>query len=231
MKCIIIEDEPIAAEILAEYVAQTPFLELTHICHNALAALEVVRSEPVDVLFLDINLPKLNGLEFLKSLRRPPKVIITSAHHEYAIQGFDLQVVDYLLKPVEFSRFTKAAQKLLSPVRPSEPGALFKPTRPFYFFTVSKRSVKIYLDEILYIESLKESVTIRTIDKSYATSYQLGELEEMLRNDDFLRIHRSFMVSVNKIRAYSTTEVEVGNRILPIGRSHKEYVMMRLGVQ
>ena len=229
MKCVIVEDEPIAAEILAEYVAQTPFLELTHVCHDALAALEVVRTEPVDVLFLDINLPKLNGLEFLKTLRRPPKVIITSAYHEYAVQGFDLQVIDYLLKPVEFSRFTKAAQKLLSPVRPAEPVVPFKPVRPFYFFTVSKRSVKIYLDEILYIESLKDSVTIRTAEKAYPTNYQLGELEEMLRNDDFLRIHRSFLVSMSKIRAYSATEVEVGDRILPIGRSHKEYAMMRLG--
>jgi len=229
MKCIIVEDEPIAAEILAEYVSQTPFLELTHVCPDALAALEIVRTHPVDVLFLDINLPKLSGIEFLKTLRRPPKVIITSAYHEYAVEGFDLQVVDYLLKPIEFSRFTKAAQKLLSPVRVQDPVALTKPVRPFYFFTVSKRSVKIHLDEILYVESLKDSVTIRTAIKSYPTGYQLGELEEMLRNDNFLRIHRSFLVAVEKIESFSATEIEIGERILPIGRSHKEYVMMRLG--
>jgi DNA-binding LytR/AlgR family response regulator len=229
MKCIIVEDEPIAAEILADYVSQTPFLELTHVCSDALAALEIVRTEPVEVLFLDINLPKLNGMEFLKTLRRPPKVIITTAYHEYAVEGFDLQVVDYLLKPIEFSRFMKAAQKLLSPVRVQESAISDKPIRPFYFFSVSKRAVKIHLDEILYIESLKDSVTIRTATKSYPTGYQLGELEEMLRNDNFLRIHRSFLVAMEKIISFSSTEVEVGDRILPIGRSHKEYVMMRLG--
>jgi DNA-binding LytR/AlgR family response regulator len=229
MKCVIVEDEPIAAEILAEYVAQTPFLELIRICPDALAALEVVRTEPVDVLFLDIHLPKLSGIELLKSLKRPPKVIITTAHHEYALEGFDLQVVDYLLKPVEFSRFTKAAQKLLTPVKPQEQTGLEKPTRPFYFFTVSKRSVKIFLDEILYIESLKDSVTIRTTTKSYPTNYQVGELETMLVNDNFLRIHRSFLVAIEKIDSFSASEVVIGDRVLPIGRSHKEYAMMRLG--
>jgi DNA-binding LytR/AlgR family response regulator len=117
LKCIIVEDEPLAAEILAEYVNQTPFLELTHICYDAIKALDVVRQNPVDVMFLDINLPKLNGLEFLKTLLHQPKVIITSAYHQYAVDGFELQVTDYLLKPIEFARYTKAVNKLLKPHR------------------------------------------------------------------------------------------------------------------
>jgi len=235
LRCIIVEDEPLAAEILAEYIEMTPFLSLTHICPDAIKALDVVHAHPVDVIFLDINLPKLNGLEFIKTLRRQPKVIVTSAYHEFAVDGFDLQVTDYLLKPIEFSRFTKAVNKLLLPQRQNTgdtQAAAAKPagnTRPFFFFTVSKRSVKIYLDEILFIESLKDSVTIHTTSKSYQTHYQLGELEELLPKDNFLRIHRSFLVAVDKIESFSAAEVELAGRTIPIGRSHKEYVMDRLG--
>ncbi|MBK8967928.1 MAG: LytTR family DNA-binding domain-containing protein [Saprospiraceae bacterium] len=234
LRCIIVEDEPLAAEILAEYIEMTPFLTLTHTCADAIKALDVVHTHPVDVIFLDINLPKLNGLEFIKTLRQPPRVIVTSAYHEFAVEGFDLQVTDYLLKPIEFSRFTKAANKLLQPQRlsdlPDQSGN--KPAgaaRPYYFFTVSKRSVKIYLDEILFIESLKDSVSIHTPDKSYHTHYQLGELEELMRSDNFLRIHRSFLVAMDKIESFSAAEVEIAGRTIPIGRSHKEYVMEKLG--
>ncbi len=233
LRCIIVEDEPLAAEILAEYIEMTPFLTLTHTCPDAIKALDVVHSHPVDVIFLDINLPKLNGLEFIKTLRRPPKVIVTSAYHEFAVEGFDLQVTDYLLKPIEFSRFTRAVNKLLHPQRVAEAqAAAAKPadaTRPYYFFTVSKRSVKIYLDEILFVESLKDAVSIHTTTKSYNTHYQLGELENLIGSDNFLRIHRSFLVAVDKIESFSAAEVEIAGRTIPIGRSYKDYVMERLG--
>lgn len=235
LRCVIVEDEPLAAEILAEYVGQTPFLELTHICNDAIQALDVVRQNPVDVLFLDINLPKLNGLDFLKTLLHQPQVIITSAYHEFAVEGFDLQVTDYLLKPIDFTRFTKAVNKLVQPQRLSDQATPSKaanpPSRPYYFFTVNKRSVKIYLDEILFIESLKDSVSIVTKEKAYHTHYQLGELSELLRPDNFLRIHRSFLVAIDKIESFSAAEVAVAGRTLPIGRSHKLYVMERLGRQ
>lgn len=235
LRCIIVEDEPLAAEILAEYIGQTPFLQLTHICNDAIQALDVVRQHPVDVIFLDINLPKLSGLEFLKTLLHQPRVIVTSAYHEFAVQGFDLHVTDYLLKPIEFSRFSKAVNKLLQPHRQSDHASAAKnsvpPVRPYYFFMVNKRSVKIYLDEILFIESLKDSVSIVTKTKAYNTHYQLGELEELMRSDNFLRIHRSFLVAVDKIESFSAAEVEIAGRVLPIGRSHKLYVMDRLGRQ
>lgn len=234
LNCIIVEDEPLAADILSDYVQQTPFLRLVQVCSDALKAHEVLQHERIDVMFLDINMPKLTGLEFLRTLSHPPKVIITSAYHEYGIDGFDLQVVDYLLKPIEFDRFMVAANKLLLPYhlattvsatgKKDEP-----PVRPYYFFTVNKRAVKIYLDEILYAESLKDAVTIHTINKSYNTHYQLGELEDMIRSNNFLRIHRSFLVAIDKIDSYSAAEVEMGGRSLPIGRSHKEFVMDRLG--
>ncbi len=236
MRCIIVEDEPLAAEILSEYIAQTPFLTLVEVCNDAIRALDVVQNQQIDVIFLDINLPKLNGIEFIKTLRRQPKIIITSAHHEFAVEGFDLQVTDDLLKPIAFSRFTMAVQKLLKPVKsaPTEahrpaPFASAEAVRPYYFFTVNKRSVKIYLDEILFIESLKDSVSIHTKAKTHHTHYQLGELEELIRSDNFLRIHRSFLVAVDKIESFSATEVEIAGRELPIGRSYKNIVMERLG--
>ena len=230
LRCLIVEDEPLAAEILSEYIGMTPTLNHIGTCSDALEALEVLDKEKVDVLFLDINLPKINGIEFIKTLRKQPKVIVTSAHHEYAVEGFDLRVVDYLLKPIEFSRFTKAVNKL-STANGNTSSTLVKNTggRPYYFFTVSKRSVKIYLDEILFIESLKDSVSIHTPSKSYQTHYQLGELEELMRSDNFLRIHRSFMIAVDKIDSFSASEVEISGRKLPIGRSHKQYVMEKLG--
>ncbi|MBL7825406.1 MAG: response regulator transcription factor [Saprospiraceae bacterium] len=235
LRCVIVEDEPLAAEILAEYVGQTPFLQLTHVCNDAIQALDVVRQNPVDVLFLDINLPKLNGLDFLKTLLHQPRVIITSAYHEFAVEGFDLQVTDYLLKPIEFNRFSKAVNKLLQPQRLTDLAPQAKqavqPVRPYYFFTVNKRAVKIYLDEILFIESLKDSVAIVTNAKTYNTHYQLGELESLMRSDNFLRIHRSFLVAIDKIESYSAAEVEIAHRTLPIGRSHKLFVMERLGRQ
>ncbi len=231
LRCIIVEDEPLAAEILGEYIRMTPFLQLVDTCSDALKAIEVVQEKPVDVIFLDINLPKITGLEFVRSLPRAPKIVITSAYHEFAVEGFDLHVVDYLLKPIEFNRFTKAVNKVLHAYRLAETRAPYRRSiahRPFYFFSVQKRSVKIYLDEILFIESLRDAVTIHTAERSYHTHYHLNELEELLPREHFLRIHRSFLVAIDKIDAFSAAEVEIGGRALPIGRKYKEWVAKRL---
>jgi DNA-binding LytR/AlgR family response regulator len=149
------------------------------------------------------------------------------------VEGFNMQVTDYLLKPVDFARFMKAADKLLLPQRLPDLSPVSRtveaPPRPYYFFNINKRSVKIFLDEILYIESLKDTVAIVTTDKTYHTHYQLGELESFLPDEQFLRIHRSFMIATGKIQMFSATEISVANRRLPVGRSHKSYVMNRLG--
>jgi DNA-binding LytR/AlgR family response regulator len=230
LKCLIVEDEPIAAEIIAEYIAETPFLTLVDICHDAISALDIVQNHPIDVIFLDINLPKLSGIDFIKTLRRQPKIIITSAYDAFAVEGFALQVVDYLLKPIEFSRFTKAVQKLLNPARqPADNPAPPPIARPFYYFNVQKRQSKIFLDEIQFIESLKDSVVIITQKKEYLTHYQLGELEDLIHDENLMRIHRSFIVAIDKIDAFTATEVEVAGRVLPIGRSFKIDVMEKLG--
>jgi DNA-binding LytR/AlgR family response regulator len=217
--CIIVEDEPLAAEVLQDYVKQVPFLELQGVCSDAFFAMETLQKQKIDLVFLDIHLPRLKGLDFIKTLQHPPRIIITSAYHEYALQGYEYNVVDYLLKPIEFSRFLMAVNKLTqSPVpEVSITSFLPAPERAYLFFNVSKKKVKVYLDEILYIESLKEYIRIYTANKAILTKFPLGQIEEQLAKNNFLRIHRSFIVSKNKIDAFTATEVEINGKQIPIG--------------
>lgn len=224
--CIIVEDEPLAAEVLQDYVLQVPFLKLKAICTDALFAMELLQKEKIDLVFLDIHLPKLKGLDFIKTLKDPPQIIITTAYHEYALQGYEYNVLDYLLKPIEFNRFLMAVNKL-APVSlatgPSVTG-LNNPVRESLFFNVSKKRVRVFFDEILYVESLKEYIRVVTKDKTIITKFQLGQVEEILSNDNFLRIHRSFIVAKDKVDAFTATDVEINNKQVPIGRSYKELV-------
>jgi DNA-binding LytR/AlgR family response regulator len=224
--CLIVEDEPLAAEVLSDYIQQVPFLQLQGICSDAIYAMEILQKEKVDVVFLDIHLPKLKGMQFIKALKEPPQIIITTAYQEYALQGYELNVVDYLLKPIEFSRFLMAVNKVKKPAAASPAAAsTTPPERMHLFFNVSKKMVKVYLDEILYIESLKEYIRIVTPDKTILTKFQLGQIEELLAKNNFLRVHRSFIVSKNKIDAFTATDVEINGTPIPIGRSYKELVM------
>jgi len=230
--CIIVEDEPLAAEVLEDYVRQIRFLELKGICVDAIFAMEFLQKEKIDVVFLDMHLPRLKGLDFIKTLKNPPQIIITTAYRDYALEGYELNVVDYLLKPINFNRFLMAVNKLKTQ-HPAE--MLFSAPasspleRVHLFINVNKKRVKIYLDEILYIESKKEYISIVTKEKSYLTKFQLGEIEEQLAKNNFLRVHRSFIVSSEKINAFSATEIEIGGLQIPIGRSYKELVISQLG--
>ena len=225
--CIIVEDEPLAAEILVDYISQVPFLQLKSVCSDAIYAMEVLQTEKIDLIFLDIHLPKLKGMDFLESLKTPPSVIITSAYKDYAIQAFEVSVIDYLLKPIRFNRFLKAVGKINQPARTalSEPPQAGAEERKYLYFNVGKRKVKIFIDEILMIESLREYVRITTPDKNILVKFQLNEMEEMLSKNDFLRIHRSFIVSKDKISAFTATGVEIDGKQIPIGRSYKEVVI------
>jgi DNA-binding LytR/AlgR family response regulator len=220
--CIIVEDEPLAAEVIKDYIEQVPFLQLKGICTDALYAMDLLQKENIDLVFLDIHLPKLKGLDFIKALKKPPQIIITSAYQEYALQGYELNVVDYLLKPIEFNRFLMAVNKL-------KERSSAEPQREALFFNVSKKRVKVYIDEILFIESLKEYIRITTKEKTILTKFQLGQIEEMLARNGFLRVHRSFLVAKNKIDAFSATDVEINGEQIPIGRSYKDSVMGALG--
>jgi DNA-binding LytR/AlgR family response regulator len=226
-KCIIIEDEPLAAEVLQDYIRQVPFLQLTCVCSDAFYAMESLQKFDIDLMFLDIHLPRMKGLDLIKVLRNPPKIIITSAYQEYALQGYEFNVIDYLLKPIEFSRFLKAVNKIeqtketVLPARPVVPAT----ERAHLFFNVGKKKVKVFLDEILYIESMKEYIRVNTKSKSVLTKFKLSQVDGLLSENNFLRIHRSFIVAKDKIEAFSATEVELGGKRLPIGRSYKELVL------
>jgi DNA-binding LytR/AlgR family response regulator len=228
--CLIIEDEPLAAEVLKDYILQVPFLNLTDHCTDALFAMDVLQKFSIDLVFLDIHLPRMKGIDFIKTLKKPPRIIITSAHQEYAIKAFEFNVIDYLLKPIEFSRFLMAVNKMeqtreiVLPVT----GPTNLSERLHLFFTVGKKRVKVFLDEILYIESIKEYIRVTSKTKSVLTKFKLSEIEGLLSENNFIRIHRSFIVAKDKIEAFSASEVEVSGKQLPIGRSYRELVTLNL---
>lgn len=223
LNCLIVEDEPLAAKIIEDYVSQMPGLKLKGICSNVILAGEKLRTEKIDIIFLDINLPKINGLEFAKSVNNKYSIIITTAYHQYALEGFNLNVTDYLLKPIEFSRFVQAINKVYAQ-NPTKESVVSKEVteRRFHFFVADKKRHKIFFDEILYIESLKDYVKVYTIEKTVVTKFQIGEIEQLLKDLNFFRIHKSFIVNLGHLTAFNANEVEIGKINLPIGRTYAE---------
>ncbi len=231
--CIIVEDEPLAAEVLSDYIKQTPFLELVGTCADAIYALELLQRQQIDLIFLDIHLPKLRGYDFIRTLKNQPQIIITTAYREYALEGYELNVVDYLLKPISFNRFLAAINKVRKNMTPDSILVSRQPAgqleSPYLLINVNKKRVKIELRDILYIESKKEYISIVTKQQAYLTKYALGEIEQQLDKARFLRIHRSFIVARDKINAFNAAEVEINSLQIPIGRSYKELVLSLLG--
>ncbi len=229
LNCLIVEDEPLAAEIVQSYIGQVSFLKLEGICTDAITAFELLRQKRIDVIFLDIHLPKLKGIDFLKALHHAPKVIITSAYKQYALEGFELEITDYLLKPFSFARFLKAVNRLQLNELNTEIVNSETPTRHFRYFNVNKMQVKLFLDEILYIESLKDYVKIFMKEKYIITKFQLGKIEKYLDDRNFLRIHRSYLIAKDKINSVSSTRVVIGEKSIPIGRNYLTLVKKELG--
>ncbi len=220
IKCIIIEDEPLATKVLLDYVSQIPFLELLGTFKDAILATDWLRKNNADLMFLDIHLPKLKGMAFLKTLMDPPAVIITTAYHQYAVEGFDLNVTDYLLKPIEFERFLVAVNKVKTAQKEKQPvdeGA----GKDFIFLNVQKKKVKILFSEIVYVESQKEYVKIVTTKREYLSKMATHEIESLLPSNKFKRIHRSFIISLDKINSYTAEEVEVNGVPIPISRDYR----------
>jgi DNA-binding LytR/AlgR family response regulator len=220
LNCIIVEDEPLATDVLVDYIKQVPFLRLKATCSDAILALDVMQREPIDLVFLDIHLPGLKGLDFIKTLKDPPAIILTTAYHQYAIEGYELNVVDYLLKPIEFKRFVEAVNKINN--RRTEKH------RPTIAIQADKKTVIVPIDEIVYIESQKEYIRIQTIHASFTTKYGLSKIEEELDPADFLRVHRSFIVAIRKIKAYSGHDIDLEGKSVPIGGNYREQVASRL---
>ena len=232
-RCLIVDDEPLAIQLLKSHVEQVPNLELAASCDNALEAFEVLKSTQVDLLFLDIQMPMLTGVEFLKSLAHPPKVIFTTAYRDYAMEGYELNIVDYLLKPITFERFFKAINKYFElgqqvapmPVPVSTPQPA--PTNDHLFINVNKKYHKVLFDDILYIESLKDYLRIYTTAEPFTTKEKISEFIEKLPGQ-FIRVHRSFIVNKQKVTAYTATDVEIGPLEIPIGGNYKMQVMEAL---
>lgn len=228
MKCIIVDDEPLAIEILESYVSRIEQLRLSGTFRNAIAAFTLLQQEQVDLIFLDIQMPKLSGIEFLKTLKSPPKVIFTTAFRDYALEGFDLEIADYLLKPISFERFLKAVAKVMHKDAVTIPAAVQgkqEATENYVFFKVDKKMVKTRMTDILFIESVKDYVKVRTTEKEIITQQKISYLEESLPKEQFIRVHRSFIINRDKIDAYSATDVEIGKHHVPIGRNYKNDVI------
>lgn len=231
IKCLIVDDEPLAIEIIESYVERIASLEVAGTFRNAIQAFDYLQSGGVaDLIFLDIQMPKLTGIEFLKTIKNPPHVIFTTAYREYALEGFELEALDYLLKPISFDRFMKAVSKAV----PQTSAETVKTSvaiddDDFIFFKCDKKMIRISLGEIYYIESIKDYVKIKTTTKEIVTHQKISVLETKLPAKYFIRVHRSFIVNIPRIESYSASEVELNQESIPIGRNYKQNVMDKLG--
>ena len=231
IKCLIIEDEPIAREVLRDYIRKLDDFEVAGEFENALEALSFMKQNRVDLIFLDINMPQLSGLDFLRSLSHPPKTIITTAYRKYALEGFDLQVLDYLLKPYSFERFFQAIEKYYESL--TYPITLHNTDSPishtaYLYLQDNRKTHKVYLSDISLIESKGEYIQVRSGKKMVMTRSSLSAMEQLLPNDRFIRTHNSFIVSIAHISAFTASTVEIGDTEIPISRKYKNLVMKSL---
>lgn len=225
-KCLIVDDEELARELIERHLVQLDNFELIASCASAIEASKVLQEQSVDLLFLDIEMPVLKGTDFFKGLLQKPKVIFTTAHRDYALDGFELDAIDYLLKPIVFQRFFKAIEKFLASqkliVVPSV--APLKPTtNDVIYIRKNRKQVKVKLDEILYIESLKDYIKIHLSDENHMTKFSISAFDKLL-DTRFVRVHRSFIVNRDKIAAFSKHDIEIGEIEIPIGNNYKQNI-------
>jgi DNA-binding LytR/AlgR family response regulator len=226
IRCLIIDDEPLAQRVIERYIENLPFLEISGKCNSAVEAIDFLHKKEVDLMFLDINMPKLTGIDFLRTLKNPPLVIITTAYAEYAIQGYELDVVDYLMKPFAFDRFYKAIQKAEEMLKGREivhhePKEGDKQEENYIFIKSSKKTFKVNLDQILYIEALGDYVKIFTTDKMIVSYQSLKNIETLLPAKQFPRIHKSFIIALSRIDMIEGNQVKVKDRLIPVGTNYK----------
>jgi DNA-binding LytR/AlgR family response regulator len=230
-RCLIIDDEPLARELIRGHVHKLENFEIVKECGNAMEAMEALRNNNIDLMFLDIKMPQITGLEFLKTLKSPPKVIITTAFSQYALEGFELDVVDYLMKPVTFEKFLKAVNKFFQThIRhdltvTTEKGVA---DNSFIYVKENKKIIKIYLREIQFIEGLNEYIRIHTDTGRVVVKSSLHAIESKLPSDLFIRVHKSYIVSISRIRAFNATTIELENTKVRIGRNYKNQVFSAL---
>lgn len=227
IKTIIVDDEPHAIEVIVNYIRNFPEIDLVAKCSNAIQAFQLLQREKIDLLFLDVKMPGLLGTDLIRSLNHPPKVIFTTAYQDYALEGFDLNAVDYLLKPIPFDRFLKAIDKVFDFYKVSNHKISFaqqpaeQKTDIFLYLRVDRKMVKVNVSDIYWVESLKDYIKVVLQDKVLISKQKISLLEELLPEDKFVRIHRSFIVAMGKIESYHSYSIEVLGKELPIGRNYK----------
>lgn len=235
-KCLIVDDEPLAIKVIESHVGKIPSLQVVATCQNAVDAFDVLMKKQIDLVFLDVEMPGITGLDLLKSLKKAPAIIITTAYREFAMDAFELDAIDYLLKPIPFDRFFKSISKYYQwqsnqhpEVKLSDSKSL--DTEQYIYVRADRKVLKLPLGQILYIESLKDYVKIHLEDELVITKEKISHLEEKLPDTGFLRTHRSFLVSIRHIKAFTAETIELGKQEIPIGRTYKNAVLSKLGYQ
>lgn len=233
LRSIIVDDEPLPLELLADYVNKTPFLQLAGTYTNPLIALTDAHRLNIDLIFLDIQMPEINGVQFLQLLNKNTKVIFTTAYPNYALQGYELDVIDYLLKPISFERFLKAVTKALHDIQPTTKNEIEK--HPFaeqaLFVKANNKIMKVFLSDILYIEGLKEYITIHTALSKIVTLQNMKKMEGVLPHRNFLRVHKSFIVAIDKIDSIERNRIYIRKDIIPIGETYKKQFFTAINKQ
>jgi DNA-binding LytR/AlgR family response regulator len=231
---MVVDDEPLAIRVIESHIEKINNIELVAKCSNAIEALDILKNNKIDLIFLDIQMPELTGLEFLNTLQNPPTIIFTTAYRNYAIDAFELDILDYLLKPITFERFCKSINKFYKLLSNKKPETLGNTCLrqvgpdPFIYIKRNKTMIKILLKDILFIESIKDYIRIHTNEDSYITKQQIGVIEKNLPDEYFIRVHKSFIVSIEKITTFSPNFIGINDKKIPIGRSYKAYALSKL---
>lgn len=228
INCIIIDDEPLARKGLKEYIAEVEFLQLSGEFDNALKATDILASHHIQLLLLDIQMPKITGLDFLKSLQTPPLTILTTAYPQYALQGYELNVIDYLLKPFSFDRFLKAAMKARAYLENAHKTKETPAEAAYFFVKTDNKLIKLLHDEVLFAEALQNYVAIYTRDKKYVTYLTMKSLEEQLPGTRFIKVHKSYLVAADKVETIEGNEIKIGQHRIPISRNIKDEVLEKI---
>ncbi|MGQ1910238.1 LytR/AlgR family response regulator transcription factor [Marinifilum sp. RC60d5] len=229
LKCLIVDDEPLAQRVLEKYISELSILDLKGKCSDAIEAMEILQNETIDLIFLDINMPRLSGINFLRSYKNPPMVIITTAYTEYALESYELSVLDYLKKPFSFERFLQAVQKAESKVKvTADTQEDTKEELEYIFVKANKKTININLDSILYVEALGDYVKIFTNEGHIVTYQSLKGIEKLLPSQKFYRIHKSYIVSLSRIKSIEGNMVHTEKGTIPIGNNYKQGFFQRI---
>jgi DNA-binding LytR/AlgR family response regulator len=222
IKAIIVDDEPLARQVIMQYAMEVPGLEIICCCGNALEANRILKEEKVDLMFLDVNMPVLSGLDFLKNLQHPPLVVLTTAYSDYALEGYELNILDYLKKPFSFDRFFKAIQKAEEQLALIGQKAGFRANTNYIFIKANKKTVRVGIEDIWFIEGLGDYIKIHLKDSHLVTNLSMKKMEELLPSNEFFRIHKSFIIRLDRIQSIEGNLVEIGKHRLPVGSNYRQ---------